>query len=303
MLTPRRAATLALLLEATGDPKPGNVDRGHDHRDASLQQFAATATAVGPALAPAAEGTPLGAAIEDAAAATAHHGGGNTHFGAVLLLAPLVAAAGARERVDGDGSEGGDDGEGSGLRAAAERAVAGTTSEDAARFFAAVDRVDLALPPIDAVDDAALAGLDARDPATRDRVRDRGVTLADVMARSAPVDGVAREWTEGFPRTFRAADRLEHHHDGDGVERAVADAFLDLLAEEPDSFVAKRHGDGVAEEVRERAASIRDDGGRRAAVTALDEELLERGVNPGTTADLVAGGLFVALRRDGGFEV
>lgn len=289
MLTedPGRTAALALLLEATSGPKPGNVDRDHDHDDATLHHFVASAHAVGPPLGRAAEAATIGAAIEEATAAAGGHGGGNTHFGAILLLAPLVAAAGADDLLGG-----------------ARRAVAGTTPDDAARFFAAFDHVDVALPPVEELDGSAdIEGLDARDPATRDRVRAEDVTLEEVMRRSADVDGVAREWTRGFPRTVAAADRLDRHFDADRVdasERAVVATTLDLLAEEPDTFVAKRHGEDVAREVVDRAAAVRD-GEERLEV--LDAALVERGINPGTTADIVAGGLFVALRRDGGFRV
>lgn len=284
MLTPGRAATLALLLEATSDPTPGNVDRGHDHGDTALHQFVGSAVAVGPALAPAAEGAPLGATVEEAAAASGRHRGGNTHFGAILLLAPLVAGAGAGDPVDG-----------------AEGAVEATTVEDAERFYAAFDHVEVALPPIAETDvDPAL---DARDPrAARAAVRDRGLTLADLMAAGAEDDGIAREWTEGFPATADAADRLERHHDPaavDGVEQAVVATHLALLADRPDGHVATVHGRDVAEQVRDRAAAVRDDDGDLAA---FDAELVERGINPGTTADIVAGGLYLALRRDGGFR-
>jgi triphosphoribosyl-dephospho-CoA synthase len=97
-------------------------------------------------------------------------------------------------------------------------------------------------------------------------------------------------------RATRTADRIL---DGSGaVADRAADAFLVALASEPDTFVRARHGREVAEEVRRRAAAAREG---TVAVEALAEEFVERGINPGTTADLVAGGLFVALEH--GLEV
>jgi len=122
-------------------------------------------------------------------------------------------------------------------------------------------------------------------------LRDREVTMAELMADAAPHDANAREWTEGFPRTFRAADRIVAD-DGPVTDRA-ARAFLDLLAEAPDTLVATEHGEGVAQEVSARAAEIDDLEAAREWAT----ELVDRGINPGTTADLTAAALYVALVR------
>jgi len=122
-------------------------------------------------------------------------------------------------------------------------------------------------------------------------LRERGVTMAELMADAAPHDANAREWTEGFPRTFRAADEIVAD-DGPVTDRA-ARAFLDLLAEAPDTLVATEHGEEVAHELSVRAAEMDDlDAARRWA-----EELVDRGINPGTTADLTAAALYVALAR------
>jgi triphosphoribosyl-dephospho-CoA synthase len=123
-------------------------------------------------------------------------------------------------------------------------------------------------------------------------VRERGLTLFDVMARSTDVDGLAREWVGGFERSFHAADRLLDI-EGPVPDRA-ARVFLELLADEPDTFVAINHGDATADRVSAQAAEALD--GDRDP-WALADELVAEGVNPGTTADLVAAGLFVALQR------
>jgi triphosphoribosyl-dephospho-CoA synthase len=123
-------------------------------------------------------------------------------------------------------------------------------------------------------------------------LRERGLTLSDVMAESAPGDGIAREYTEGFERTFRTADRIREGS-GPVTDRAAA-AYLAALAAEVDTFVVTTHDRETAEEVRRRARAARDG---EEDPEELADELVERGINPGTTADLVAGGLFVALER------
>src|SRR5207253_1895873 len=85
------AAQLACLLEVSA-PKPGNVSPFAGFRDASYEDFLASAAAIGPALTAAGE-RPLGATIRAAVEATARWVPSNTNLGLVLLLAPLARAA------------------------------------------------------------------------------------------------------------------------------------------------------------------------------------------------------------------
>jgi triphosphoribosyl-dephospho-CoA synthase len=276
MRTPAQNAELALLLEVAGTPKPGNVDREREYVDLRFEHFLAGAVGARDGLDAAADGAPLGEAFERAVEGMSQQRGGNTQFGALLLLTPLVRAA-----VDRDLSP-------DGVTAVVEDA----TVEDAAGFYRAFDHVDVFagdLPEdVDALD--VRRGSDAVP-----EVRDRGLTLYEVMAESADRDGVAREWIDGFERTFRAADRIA---DGEGpVPGRAAETFLWLLSRRPDTFVAKQHGPEAARSVMVRAQEAREDGPQ--LVDAFAESLVESGVNPGTTADVVAAGLFVALERDG----
>jgi triphosphoribosyl-dephospho-CoA synthase len=59
-----------------------------------------------------------------------------------------------------------------------------------------------------------------------------------------------------------------------------------------------QHGRSTAETVRERAAAAL---AGEEDPADLAEDLVSRGINPGTTADVTAGALFVALDR--GLEV
>jgi triphosphoribosyl-dephospho-CoA synthase len=274
-VTPAADAQLALLLEVAGTPKPGNVDRKRDLPDLHLEHFLAGSVGAGEGLRLAQTGAPVGEAFETAVAGMSRQSGGNTQFGCLLLLVPLVVAA-----TEGDG----------GLsRADVEGVVEATTVADAAGFYRAFEHVDVAVgdPPADATDLDVRRGADAVPT-----LEARGLTLADVMRLSADRDGNAREWTEGFPRTFEAAAAIAAD-DGPVTDRA-ARAFLDLLAAEPDTLVATQHGAETAREVSRRAAAVRGDPD---ATERLAEDLVAGGVNPGTTADLTAAALFVALRR------
>jgi triphosphoribosyl-dephospho-CoA synthase len=270
-------AVLALLLEVTGTPKPGNVDRHRDHPDLRFEHFLAGAVGAWPGLASLAGEAPLGEGFERAVAGMADQRGGNTQFGALLTLAPLVRAA----TLDGTG--------GDLSPASATGVVERTTVEDAVAFYRAFEHVDVAVedPPEGLADIDVRRGRDAA-PA----LRERGLTLADVMELSAGVDGVAAEWVDGFERTFEAAEWLLA--DEGPVPDRTSRAFLRLLADEVDTFVVKTADRSAAEEATRRARAVLD-GEERGE--ELAEEFVERGINPGTTADLTAGALFVALER------
>ncbi|MBV0922618.1 triphosphoribosyl-dephospho-CoA synthase [Halomicroarcula limicola] len=275
-MTPRSTAQnaeLALLLEVAGTPKPGNVDRERDFEDLRFEHFLAGAVGARPGLELAAEGERVGHAFERAVAGMAEQSAGNTQFGALLVLTPLVAVAS----------------EGDLTPESADRVVRATTVADAADFYRAFEHVDVAVdePP------EGLEPLDVRRGSDAiPALEERGLTLFDVMARSADADGIAAEWVGEFERVFDAGERILVD-DGPVPDRASR-LFVELLAEEVDTFVVTRNDRETAEEVQRRAQAVLD--GEENA-TELAEELVAQDINPGTTADLVAGALFVALER------
>lgn len=275
--TPAQNAQLALLLEVSGTPKPGNVDREREYEDLRFEHFMAGAVGAYDGLELAASGESVGLAFERAIAGMSRQQGGNTQFGAILLLTPLLAAT-----ADGPLTQG-----------RARQVVEDTTVEDTVHFFRAFDHVDVAVddPPEGMEPLDVRRGSDA-EPA----IRERGITLGELMAESADVDGIAAEWTDGFTRTFEAAHGLQQS-DGPVTNRASA-LFLALLASEVDTFVVTQHDTDTALEVRDRAQAVLE--GEEDPYD-LAGEFVERGINPGTTADIVAGALFIGL--EGQLEV
>ena len=273
MRTTAENAELALLLEIAGTPKPGNVDRHREYPDLRFEHFLAGAVGAREGFELAADGERPGVAFRTAIEGMSDQRGDNTQFGAILLTTPLVAAAGR-----GDCSPAG-----------ASAVVNETTVADAAEFYRAFEAVDVAVedPP------EGMEPLDVRRGSDAVPVlEERGLTLADVMERSAEHDGVAREWVGGFERSFAAADALAA---GEGpVADRAATVFLDLLAEEVDTFVAIKHDHETAQWVTERARAAREG---EIDPEELAEAFVAEGINPGTTADIVAAGLFVALER------
>jgi triphosphoribosyl-dephospho-CoA synthase len=260
-LTRTERAQLAMMLEVTAYPKPGNVDRCHDYPDTRLEHFLASTILVRPIFekAEAGEGT-VGALIKDAVRATNVHSGGNTHFGAFLLLIPLLMG----KDIDG-----------------AREIIHHTTVDDAVTFYEA-----FALTRVRMNDHFEL---DVNDPHTLTALRERNLTLYDVLRISAPRDMVAREWTNGFALTHTGAHLLKSHGCG---RKSVVAAFLDLLATEKDTFVVKKHGEEVAQEVVRHAREVQ---AGLQSLAAFDETLIARGINPGSLADILIASIYLAL--------
>ena len=271
------AAQLACLLEASA-PKPGNVSPGRPFADLRYEDFLAGAAAIGAPLA-AVDSQSLGLTIRAAIDATARRTPSNTNLGIVLLLAPIAKAA---VRLKPDTTE-------AALRDAVRRVLDTTTIEDARDVYAAIRR-------------AAPGGLGTMDD--QDVADEPTRTLVDVMRLAAGRDSVAREYTTGYELTFMTGVPALHRARRDGLswQDAVVETFLTLLAATPDTHIARRGGAAMAGEVSRHARATLAAGGVRTAAGRVAIKRMDRGLrdarhigNPGTTADLTAAAIFVAL--------
>lgn len=254
-------AQIAMMLEVCALTKPGNVDRGHDYPDTWLEHFLASSIFCYPALKRAEQGSgSIGELIREATLLAGRHRGGNTHFGAFILLIPLIM---------GGGIEG------------ACRCIRETTIDDAILFYDAFAHTAVRVNESD--------DLDINDPEVAGKLREREMTLYDVMAYSAPLDMVAGEWVSGFVLTRKTADLLKE--DGRGRE-AISSVFLWLLAKEPDTFIAKKFGRERAERVRDQAIQVL---AGQVSHEEFDEYCLRESINPGSLADIMIAGIYIAL--------
>jgi triphosphoribosyl-dephospho-CoA synthase len=261
-------AQLAMMLEVCAYPKPGNVDRCHDYQNTRLEHFLASVIFARPALEEAEAGVGrIGEIIRHAVRDTNCHEGGNTHFGAFILLIPLIYGKGIPGALT---------------------AIEKTDVSDAVAFYKAFAMTAVKM---NATDD-----LDVQDPHTLTIIRDREITLLEVMRHSAANDMVAREWVTGFPLTRRGADLLRQFGPG---RQAIVNTFLTLLASETDTFIIKKHGTAVAQETLLLAREVLD--GKRALVD-FDADCIERDINPGSIADILVASLFIALGEGWSWE-
>jgi triphosphoribosyl-dephospho-CoA synthase len=260
-MTPAERAQMAMMLEVTAFPKPGNVDRCHDFPSTRLEHFLASVILSRPSLDRASEpGARVGEVIYDSVARTNVHAGGNTHFGAFLLLIPLIMGGDIPGAINVTHS---------------------TTVDDAIEFYKAFGMTQVRVLSSDR--------LDVNDPTALETIMREQMTLLDIMGHSAGNDMIAREWINGFKKVRMGADLLKKNGCG---RNAIVLTFLDLLSDEPDTFIVKKHGPGIAEKTMENAREVRN--GTR-DLTLFDRDCIDAGINPGSTADIIIGSLFVAL--------
>jgi triphosphoribosyl-dephospho-CoA synthase len=265
-------ATLACLWEATA-AKPGNVHRSADFDDVTYADFITSAAVIGPHLARSSE-VGVGPAVLAATQATQQAVRSNTNLGTILLLAPLAAVPRDTPLADGIA-----------------QVLARLDLHDTACVYQAVR---VARPG--GLGRVAEGDVAAAPPQ---------ISLVDAMQLAADRDLVARQYANNFREVlFAAAPLISAGLElCESLEEALVYAHLHLLAEYSDSLVARKCGPATAQQLADRAASVIAAGkpGEENygwALSELDFWLRSdhHRRNPGTTADLLAAGLFVLLR-------
>jgi triphosphoribosyl-dephospho-CoA synthase len=269
--SPGTLAAIACALEATAR-KPGNVHPRAAFADMAYPDFVLSALAIGPPL-DRAPGRPLGETILDAVAATRSVVDRNTNLGMILLLAPLAAIPWERSW---------------------QSEVAGLLDETTVDDSRAVYR---------AIRLAAPGGLG--EAADQDIADEPTLPLRAVMALAADRDLIARQYANGFADIDGIGRDALARHLGAGrpLEATIILTLLAFLAELGDSLIARKCGQSTSDEARARARDVLDRGWPESeegcrALESFDAWLRADGHrrNPGSTADLTAAALFVALR-------
>ncbi len=282
------ALTIGALLEVSGYPKPGNVHRTRDFPDTRFEHFLASAAAAQPVLEKAARAAtepgrvPVGALLREAVERSSEaHTGGNTNLGILILdtlLAPAVVRASSLDPRD--------------VRREAGKIARSTTVTDAVELYRAIRKAG-------AGGMRRVKGTDAPDVSEDPESVD--VTMYEALEAAAHRDAVARDWTEGLPRTLKAGRRaLDLMEEWNDVNEVTVRLFLEELARHPDTLIWRKHGLKVALDVSEAAATVLESAGddpvtEHPALHSLDEELHRKGINPGSTADIVAAALGYAV--------
>ena len=295
---------LAMLLEVSAHPKPGNVHRTRDYEETSYEHYLASAVASGAHFERAAQRGILlssgaispkevcvGSLIRDAVVSTlAAQRGGNTSLGTLTLLVPIAVAAGmtlgrshhtslARMRNN--------------LRGVVRR----TSVTDAVAFYEAVVRAKPGgLGRVEA--------LDVQKPDSRLEIIRRKMNLFQIFKLAANRDSICSEWITDYEITFGLGyPYFERQLSKTGnLNEATVNTYLRVLSKMPDTLIARKAGLQRARWVSKRAREALDLGGASSnaglkEIHRLDEELIANRhlLNPGATADITAAILSVAL--------
>jgi triphosphoribosyl-dephospho-CoA synthase len=268
-LTLGACATLACIWEATA-PKPGNVYRGADFEDLTYADFLTSAAVIGPVIdwvREAGVGATVLAGVEATKAAVAT----NSNLGMLLLMAPLAAATPDPRQ---------------GIAAVLNRLDA----NDTRRVYAAIR----------AANPGGLGKLDTADV----HAEPPALGLKEVMGLAADRDLIARQYVDDFAEVFWTADQIAAAACSRPLADAIVNGYIDLVAEHPDSLMARKCGTELARTASEMARSTVaaracGESAYHDALAQLDFWLRADGHrrNPGTSADIVAAALFVLLRE------
>ncbi len=264
----RQACRLEVLAR-----KPGNVHPQASFDDMTCDDLLRSAELVAPILAATAE-LGLGAAIFEAVRTTYAVLEKNTNLGIILLLAPLAAVR--------TGS----------LAQGVAQVLAASTVEDARFVYRAIR---LANP-------GGIGRVEAADVLTEPTA-----SLTQVMRLAAERDRVAAQYAGEFRDVFELAvpALLRYSRRTGDWEQSIVGLHLTLMARWPDTLIARKCGNRVAVESARRASAVLDAGwpetdSSETALKEFDEWLRGDGHrrNPGTTADLVAATIYIALREE-----
>lgn len=267
-----QCAVLAMLFELSSSPKPGNVDRCHDFSDIGFHHFMISAVSAYPIFFKAASGKsqPGSLILEGVEAWRTWNLKSNTHFGSLVLMIPIAIAAGRPGELHLE------------LKGVLER----STVKDSIDFYRAFALAGARV--------ADVGEFSLKDQNSSEAIKNCGRSLLDLMKLSAGHDLVASEWSTYYERSFRLSERLADQTDRLGYNEGIVRTFLEALQEVPDSLISAKFGRETAKQVSRLAGEALLDPTLGKA-RELDDCLLARDINPGSTADLIAASLFISL--------
>ncbi len=322
------AAQLAAALEVSATPKPGNIHRNADYPLTRFEHFLSGAVALGPAIGDvASQGIKVGSdvikyneigigkyvkqAVQDV---KSWHNGGNTHLGSIMLFVPLSASAAILKKRESKIMV-------ESLRKEVVKVMEATTTQDTLDFYDAVSSLNLGWLGEIRLKDRP----DINSSHSINQIKNSGITFFEIMQSSSEWDGISHELTNGLSASFTIGypSFIETYTEIQDVNVATVNAFLKILSEIPDTFIARKIGLEIthniseavkigmplSQKISEKSKKILDEcrgmlsEKGQAEIVEMDEELRRSAgnLNPGTTADITAASLMIALLT--GFRV
>jgi len=253
-------------------PKPGNVNCFSDGHNMVVADFINSAKAIAPVMAN--PTLTVGECILQSVQATRAIVDCNTNLGIVLLFAPLCAAIRQCETIEE-------------LPDALQKILQNLTIEDADLCYQAIRLADA-------------GGLG--QSSEQDIYQAPTVTLLEAMNLAQNRDSIALQYVSNFKliRTISVPALTNALDSGESVEWATAFAYLKLLSNAPDTLICRKQSVEQAQAVTIKAKQFVFDMKKNnkldayyAELTAWDNELKQKAINPGTTADLIAATLLL----------
>jgi triphosphoribosyl-dephospho-CoA synthase len=143
-----------------------------------------------------------------------------------------------------------------------------------------------------------------------DRAAPRLVSHGDMVAQQYGVSGARGEALRGFPHVVDIALPMLHSRRTSGARESLArlDTLLSVMSRLDDTCLLYRGGEEALVAAKEGAAAVESAGGSgtpigRQQLERLDRRLLEMGVSPGGSGDLLAATLFLDAAERGQDEV
>ena len=292
-----KIAQIASVLEVSGYPKPGNVHRTQDFEDMVFEDFLISGIVVGDVMKKAAEKGAkykdkpdslykigLGELIKEAVEETNKWIANNTNLGIIMLLTPLSAAAGMTDNFLK-------------LRDNIDQIMRATTPMDALNLY---DSINIA----DAGGMGERDELDVGSEKAKEELLKNEINMFQVLDISSEWDMLSFELTNQMPVTFEVGFPLfKNVKMNYGINKATIQTFLTILSEFPDTLISRKYGVNVAMEVLNDAKNILNTGGilneeGYKLLKNFDQTLISKKLNPGTTADLTASSIMVALLEE-----
>ncbi len=299
-----RCINLASLLELSGYPKPGNVHRTKNFDETRYEHFLGGISAILPSFRVLCENVSenlsnnesdysfvkLGHFFKKAAEEMMkHQKGGNVLLGHILILAPFAVAAViclTNQKLQYED-----------FSKALNKVIDDATVEDTINLYDAIRTCNPGgLGKIDKYD--------LNDEESLKEIKKDDITLKKIFKISAEYDLIGVEYSTGFKITL--IEGLPYFfmvfNQTNDINIATVNTFLKILAEHPDTLIIRKAGIDSALMVSKEAAKILHHGGIKTKkglkLTHKLDEILQKQkgmLNPGTTADIIAGIILCAL--------
>ncbi|MEQ1824572.1 MAG: triphosphoribosyl-dephospho-CoA synthase [Pirellula sp.] len=268
---------LAIVMECSAI-KAGNVHPQASFADLNYQHFLRASQIIGEQIDQNIE-QPVGRMVLECVRSMMTRVHTNTSLGTILLMAPLVSAMHRLELRDGTWSE---------LAQGVPHVLALLDKEDTRDIYAAIG---LAKP-------GGIGKVDSMDIA-----QPHPESILEAMRFASGWDDVALQFASGFELVFQMASRMT-------AKRAIGMEWLDLvrclqiewMTERIDSLIARKRGHETAKYIQNEAKSVLVSGAYGSPSYELAWNRFDRMLrdpehrnNPGTTADLIAASLLIAL--------